>query len=260
MKTVFRGTKMKSVKIKGKRTLVLLLILWFAVLSVVFGLTLTQRVNASLKKLPVYSVDTEGEKRAAITFDAAWGDETTDGVLDVLEAYGVKASFFFVGDFAEKYPESVRKIANAGHDVGNHSMRHKDPTKQEYTELCADMSACSELLFALTGKEPKLYRAPSGAYDSDVIDAAESLGMTVVQWDDDSIDWKDISPEKMTERVFSKLSPGSILLFHLGKENTLKALPGIIEEMFAEGYELVPVSELLIKDEYYIDANGRQTR
>lgn len=249
---------MKRIKMKGKRTLIILLLLWLAVTSVIFGLTLSQRVSASLKKLPVYSVDTGGEKKAALTFDAAWGDETTDGVLAVLEERGVKASFFFVGDFAATYPETVRKICNAGHDVGNHSMRHKDPTKQEYTEICADMTACSELLASLTGKMPSLYRAPSGAYDTDVIDAAESLGMTVVQWNDDSVDWKDITPEKMTERVLAKLSPGSILLFHLGKENTLEALPGILDRISEAGYELVPVSELLIKGEYYIDANGRQ--
>lgn len=245
---------------KGRVSFILILLIWFAVAAVIFGLTLTQRVNASLKKLPVYCVDTGTVKKASLTFDVAWGDETTDGILEILNKYSVKASFFFVGEFAEKYPESVRKICNAGHDVGNHSMRHNDPVKQTYAEICSDMDACGELLYSLTGVQPKLYRAPSGSYDAKTVEAAEALGMTVVQWDNDSIDWKQITPEEITKRVMRKLSPGSIMLFHLGKENTLRALDGIIGEILSQGYELVPVSELLIKGESYVDANGRQVK
>ena len=249
---------MTKTKEKGRAALIVILLIWLAVASVVFGLTLTQRVSASLRRLPVYCVDTGGEKKVSLTFDAAWGDETTDGVLAILRENGVQASFFFVGDFAEKYPDTVRKIYNAGHDVGNHSMHHKDPTKQEYTDLCADIQQCSELLTSLTGTEPTLYRAPSGAYDNAVIDAADSLGMTAVQWDDDSIDWKHITAEKMTGRVLDKLSPGSIILFHLGRQNTLEALPAIIAGISERGYEIVPVSQLLIKGGAYVDPNGRQ--
>ena len=249
---------MRRVELKEKRTLLILLIFWLAVLSVVFGLTLTQRVSASLRRLPVYSVDTGEEKKIAVTFDVAWTDDTTDAILQILSEHSVRASFFFVGEFAEKYPESVRKICNAGHDIGNHSMHHNDASKLGYTELCADIEACNDLLFSLTGKTPTLYRAPSGAYDNEVIEAAESLGMNVIQWDADSIDWKNITPAKMTERVLGKLSPGGILLFHLGKQNTAEALSGILDDILARGYAIVPVSELLISGESYIDANGKQ--
>lgn len=251
---------MTKTKGKGRVTLIVILLIWLAVASVVFGLTLTQRVSASLRRLPVYCVDTGGEKKISLTFDAAWGDDTTDAVLGTLGKYGVRASFFFVGEFAEKYPDTVRRIYNAGHDVGNHSMHHKDPTKQEYTDLCADIGQCNELLFSLTGREPTLYRAPSGAYDNGVIEAAESLGMTAVQWDNDSIDWKDVSPEKMKARVLNKLSPGSILLFHLGRENTAEALPDILAAVLERGYKIVPVSELLIKEDCTVDRSGRQIK
>lgn len=250
---------MKNIK-KSSIALAVILLIWFAVTVVIFGLTLTQRVNASLRRLPVYCVDTNGEKKAALTFNAAWGDETTDAVLEILDKYGVKASFFFVGDFAEKYPESVRKICNAGHDIGNHSMYHRDPVKQTFSELCSDTNACNELLFSLTGTQPKLYRAPSGSYDDKTVEAAEALGMTAVQWDNDSRDWKMISADEITKHILKNLSPGSIILFHLGKENTLKALPEIIENIQEAGYELVPVSQLLFNGETYIDANGRQHR
>lgn len=243
---------------KGKVSLIIIVILWLAVAGIVFGLTLSQRVNASARLLPVYSVDTGDEKKAAITFDAAWGDETTDEVLNVLAQNGVRASFFFVGKFAEKYPESVRKICNAGHDVCNHSMCHRDPVKQDYTGICADIENCNDLLYSLTGKIPVFYRAPSGSYDNKTIEAANSLGMTAVQWNNDSIDWKEVSANDIVKRVMKKLLPGSILLFHLGRENTLAALPEILALMKEQGYEIVPLSELIIKGESFIDSNGRQ--
>ena len=227
-------------------------------MCVIFGLTLTQSVSAKLEKLPVYSVDTGNEKKTAITFDVAWGDETTDEILNILSENNIKASFFFVGEYAAKYPESVKKIYNSGHDIGNHSMHHNNPQKQSSEELLNDINECNELLFSLTGKMPTLYRAPSGAYDEKTIEVAEGLNMSVIQWDNDSIDWKDISAEKMTERIMKKLSPGSIMLFHLGKANTLEALPGIIEKIKENGYEIVPVSELLLQGETYVDSNGKQ--
>ena len=230
---------------------------WLAVIITVIVLTATNRVNAEARRVPVYSVE-RADRAIALTFNAAWGDETTDEILDMLKENGVRATFFFVGTFAEKYPESVKKIANAGHEIANHSMRHRDPTKQTYGEISADISACSDVLYALTGVYPTLYRAPSGAYDNKTVEAAEALGLTAVQWSADSIDWKDPSPGKITERILNKTKPGGILLFHLGKENTLRALPGLLRELRSQGYEFVTVGELLLPGETYVDANGIQ--
>lgn len=230
-------------------------LVWLAVIVTVVVLTATKAVNAAPRRVPVYCVDTD-EKKIALTFNAAWGDETTDAVLDILDRYGVKATFFFVGAFAEQYPESVRRIANAGHEIGNHSMRHKNPTKQAYAEILSDISACSELLASLTGVSPRLYRAPAGAYDNKTIEAAESLGMTAVQWSADSIDWKNPSPEAIVQRIMKKAAPGGIVLLHLGKENTVKALPDVIESLENEGYTFVTVSELLPEGETSVDKNG----
>lgn len=230
-------------------------LVWLAVIITVIVLTATKQVSAEARRVPVYSV-ARADKTAALTFNAAWGDETTDAILEILKKYNVRATFFFVGTFAEKYPESVKKIANAGHGIANHSMRHTDPTKQTYGEIVSDISACNDVLYALTGVYPTLYRAPSGAYDNKTVEAAEALGLTAVQWSADSIDWKDPSPEKITQRILAKTAPGGILLFHLGKENTQKALPDIIEALLAEGYTFVPVNELLPEGETYVDKNG----
>ena len=230
---------------------------WVAVLLAVLILSATRAVNAGAKLLPVYSVARD-DKKIALTFNCAWGDETTDGVLEILHENGVKATFFFVGTFAEEYPESVKKICNAGHEPGNHSMYHTDPAKQSFAELSSDIDACSDLLYSLTGVRPKLYRAPSGAYSNDTVTAAQELGLAPVQWSADSIDWKDPSPDTIVRRIEKRVSPGGILLFHLGKQNTLEALPEVISALRSQGYEFCTVSELLLPGETYVDASGVQ--
>ena len=249
MKTLLFGKKSKW--------LWAILALWLAALATVIVLTATKAVNAGAKRLPVYSVETD-EKKLALTFNCAWGDETTDEVLAVLKKYDIRATFFFVGTFAQNYPQSVKKISNAGHELGNHSMKHADPTKQSYTEALRDMSDCSDLLFSLTGVRPALYRAPSGAYNDTTVEAAESLGMTAVQWSADSIDWKDPTPQKIAERILNAAGPGGILLFHLGKRNTAEALEGIILQLHSQGYSFCTVGELLLGDGAYVDADGIQ--
>ncbi len=231
--------------------------LWAAALVTVVVLTATKIVNSAPKRPPVYRVARE-DRKIALTFNCAWGDETTDAVLSALRAQGTPATFFFVGEFAQKYPESVKKIANAGHEIGNHSMRHKDPTRQDYTAVSADMDACNDLLFSLTGIKPRVYRAPSGAWDTKTVEAAENLGMTAVQWSADSVDWKDPAPETILRRVEKRVSPGGIVLLHLGKENTAAALPALLENLKAAGYEFVTVSDLLLPGETYVDGEGVQ--
>ncbi len=230
---------------------------WAAVLIVVLILSATRAVSAGAKLLPVYSVARD-DKKIALTFNCAWGDETTDGVLEILRENGVKATFFFVGTFAQKYPESVKKICNAGHEPGNHSMYHNDPAKQSFTEISSDIEECNALLYSLTGVRPTLYRAPSGAYSNDTVAAAQELGLVSVQWSADSIDWKDPSPDTILRRIEKRVSPGGILLFHLGKQNTLDALPEVLSSLKSQGYEFCTVSELLLPGETYVDANGVQ--
>lgn len=237
-------------------SLIFFMLLWiFSIIFVIYG-SLSSRVSAEIRRVPVYSVETP-EKQASLTFNCAWTDEGLGTLLEILRNEDVKCTFFFVGDFAEKYPEAVRRIHNEGHETGNHSMHHNDPVKQEFSEIVSDIEACNDLLFSLTGVKPSLYRAPSGSYDNKTLEAAESLGMTAVQWDTDSIDWKDPSSEKIMSRVTKKVTNGSIVLFHLGKENTLEALPEIIANLKKEGYRLVKTGDMLPSGKYTTDNNGR---
>lgn len=242
---------------KKNISLFVILGIWLAVIVFVVSYTLSTTVSAQNRKIPVYSVDAK-EKQVALTFNCAWDDSGLDSILEILEEESISCTFFFVGNFAEANPEAVRKIYNKGHEIGNHSMKHNDPVKQEFPEILSDINACNELLFSLTGEKPTLYRAPSGSYDNKTLEAAENLGMTTIQWDVDSIDWKNPSPEKIISRVTAKVTNGSIVLFHLGKSNTENALPEIISMLKEKGYSFSSVGKMLLTGDTYTDNEGRQ--
>ena len=213
-------------------------------------------VSASRRSLPVYSVERDG-KYAALTFDAAWGNEDTQQLIDILTHYGLRATFFVVGGWVDKYPESVRALADAGMEVMNHSNTHAHFASLSAAEVVEDVNACSDKVESVTGVRPTLFRCPYGEYDDEAIDAIRGMGVTPIQWDVDSLDWKGLDAAQIERRVVNGVKPGSIVLFHNAAEHTPEALPGIIESLLADGYTLVPVSELLLTGEYDIDHTGR---
>lgn len=231
-----------------------------AALALIFGFVYSPRVvgaAATERVLPVYSVERDG-RFVSLTFDAAWGNEDTQTLIDILGRYGVKATFFVVGDWVDKYPESVRALHAAGHEVMNHSAKHPHMAKLSAQKIVSEINACSDKIEAVTGVRPTLFRCPYGEYDDNVISTVRSLGMTAIQWDTDSLDWKKLSAEEIAGRVKEKARPGSIVLFHNAGLHTPEALPGIIEFFQSNGYSIVPVSELLLKGDTYIDHTGRQ--
>lgn len=231
--------------------LAVLAIFRFIYSPAVVGVSATERV------LPVYSVEREG-KLVSLTFDAAWGNEDTQQLIDILDKYGVKATFFVVGQWVDKYPESVKALHDAGHEVMNHSDTHPHMSKLSAQGVAAEVNRCSDKVEAVTGVRPTLFRCPYGEYDDNVISAVRSLGMTAVQWDVDSLDWKEIPASEIYKRVTGKVRPGSIVLFHNAGLHTPEALPSILEYLQSNGYTVVPVSELLLQGETTIDHTGRQ--
>ena len=213
--------------------------------------------SGAARQLPIYCVQRE-QKLISISFDAAWGNEDTAQLIDILSRYGVTATFFVVGEWCDKYPESVQALHAAGHEVMNHSDRHDHYPQLTPEEVIADLTACNDKIEALTGVRPTLVRLPYGDYDDASIAAVRSLGMEPVQWDVDSLDWKDLTAGEIHMRVVSKVAPGSIVLFHNAAKHTPAALPGIIEQLLREGYTFLPVSQLLLAGEYTIDHTGRQ--
>lgn len=213
--------------------------------------------SASTRQLPVYSVQRD-EKVVALSFDAAWGNEDTQQLIDILNKYQINTTFFVVGDWVNKYPESVKALADNGNEVMNHSSNHAHFSQLSTEQITADITACNEKIAAVTGVTPTLFRCPYGEYDDHVINAVNSMGMTAVQWDVDSLDWKGISAQEIQGRVLDKVKPGSIVLFHNAAENTPEALPGIIESLLADGYTIVPISQILLSGKTMIDNTGRQ--
>ena len=227
------------------------LMCWVVTHPKVVGAAATQR------QLPIYCVEKD-YKVASLSFDAAWGNEDTQQLIDILGKYNVKATFFVVGEWVDKYPESVKALHEAGHEIMNHSNDHAHFNALSADEIIADITACNEKIAAVTGVTPTLFRPPYGEYDDHVINAVRSIGMEPIQWDVDSLDWKDLSAADITKRVTGKVQPGSIVLFHNAAKNTPEALPSIIEALLQEGYTFVPISEIILKGEYTIDHTGRQ--
>ena len=217
--------------------------------------------SATSRQLPIYCVQSD-YRRLSISFDAAWGNEDTEELIEILGRYNVKATFFVVGDWVEKYPESVKALHDAGHEVMNHSDSHAHYNSLSAQEIIEDVTACNEKIQAVTGVCPTLIRCPYGEYDDHVIAAIRSMGMEPIQWDVDSLDWKDLSAGEITRRVTEKVEPGSIVLFHNAALHTPEALPAILETLLAEGYEFVPISQLILPGEcgedYVLDHTGRQ--
>ena len=227
------------------------LIFWIVSSPVLVG------VSAAQRQLPVYSVERE-DRVVALSFDAAWGNEDTQTLIDILDDHGVSATFFVVGDWVDKYPESVKALSDAGNEVMNHSVSHAHFSTLSTEQILADVTGCNEKIKAITGLAPTLFRCPYGEYDDHVIRAIHSLDMTPVQWDVDSLDWKGISAQEIQQRVLKNVRSGSIILFHNAAEHTPEALPGIIEALQADGYTIVPVSQILLQGETTIDNTGRQ--
>lgn len=232
------------------------------VLSAVVGIsTATKAVTAAStdRVIPIYCVDRE-DKVCSISFDAAWGNEQTDTLLDILDKYKVKTTFFLVGEWAKKYPDSVKKIAAKGHDIGNHSSTHAHMTQLSDEGIAAEIQECNSRIKALTGKSATLFRPPYGDYNNNVVNAVMGLNMYCVQWNIDSLDWQDPSVDRIVQNCVNKLKPGSIILLHNGAANTPQALPGVIEAIKAKGYKIVPISKILLKGKYTTDVEGKMVR
>lgn len=217
--------------------------------------------SATTRQLPIYCVQKD-YKVLSISFDAAWGNEDTQQLIDIMDRYQVKATFFVVGEWVDKYPESVKALHDAGHEIMSHSDDHAHFNSLSTEEITQNLNACNDKIEAVTGVRPTLFRCPYGEYDDHVINAVRAMGMEPIQWDVDSLDWKDLSAEEITKRVTSKVQPGSIVLFHNAALHTPEALPSIIETLLQDGYTFVPISELIMDgaygEDYTIDHTGRQ--
>lgn len=233
------------------------------ILTACVGVSKTVSVSNTVngKELPIYSVETE-EKKVALSFDAAWGNEDTKVILGILEKYNIHATFFMTGGWVENYPEDVKLIHAAGHNLANHSENHKNMSQLSDADCQEELMQVHNKVKELTGVEMNLFRPPYGDYDNEVIKNATACGYYTIQWDCDSLDWKDYGVDSIIKTVceHKNLQNGSIILMHNGAKYTAQALPQVIEGLLAQGYEIVPVSELIYTEDYHMDVTGRQIK
>ena len=195
--------------------------------------------------LPTVSAVRNSAGKIALTFDDGPVRGWTDRYLQVLEDYGVVATFFLTGRMVEGYPAGLRNILEAEHEVGNHSHTHRLLTSLSEKEVSWELSHSNEILFRHGEVTPTTFRPPFGGRNRQIDVIAQAQGMRTIMWDVDPQDWRGPTAEEMVQDVLSRTRSGSIILFHEGRSNTLTALSPIIRGLQERGFQFVTVSALL---------------
>ena len=222
------------------------------------GYTVYTLANGN-RDLPIYCVD-RNDGALSISFDCAWGTEYTDKILDTLDFYNVKCTFFATQFWVEKYPDYVKKIAMRGHEIGTHSRTHSYMSKQSAEQIKDELNTSSKAIEKITGQKVELFRPPYGDYDDLLIKTARNMGIYTIQWSVDSLDWKDLTAEQIATRILKKAESGSIILCHNNGLHTAESLPLIFSALIEKGLNFKPIGELIYKNEYKVDAGGKQIK
>jgi len=199
----------------------------------------------------VYNVPTD-RKVIALTFDISWGEKRAEPILEVLKAKNVEnVTFFLSAPWSKAHPDLVKKIADAGYEIGSHGHKHDNYSQYSDEEIRRQITIADGILRDMTGKSPSLIRLPNGDFDKRVLRIADELNYKVVQWDTDSLDWKNPGVDTIVNRVVEKAHEGDIVLLHASdsSKQTHQALPEIIDQLRAKGYEFVTVSQLINQTE-----------
>ena len=207
--------------------------------------------------LPIYNVETK-ENNVSLTINCAWNADDIDSILKTLEKENVKATFFMVGDWVDKFPEVVKKISEAGHEIGSHSNTHPHVTNLSYEENIKEIEESTKKIENITKKKVNIYRAPYGEYNDTVIKAANDKNLKTIQWNLDTLDYTGLSGEEMWDRLKDKIKNGDIILMHNGTKNTANSLEMIIKNIKQKELNIVPISSLIYQDNYIINSNGTQ--
>ncbi|MFR5832747.1 MAG: polysaccharide deacetylase family protein [Acutalibacteraceae bacterium] len=253
---MFLVVKRKSLIVVAALTLV------FVVALAALGASGTAAVffGESTRKIPVYRVARaeDTDKVIALTFDAAWGADKTQGIIDILNEYDADATFFLVGFWIDKYEEEVKAIAEAGLEIGNHSKNHLNMPRLNEDSIREEISSVNGRIEELTGVRPTFFRAPYGDYSNRLLTVVDELDMVGIQWSIDSLDWKGISAKEIVERVVPKAKSGDIVLFHNNSDHVLDALPLVIMGLKNKGFRFVGLSDMVATENFTVDSAGEQ--
>lgn len=223
------------------------------------GVQVVRTSSSTEKLLPIYNVETT-EKKVAFTMNCAWNADDIDEILKILEENDTKITFFMVGDWIEKYTDEVKKIYDAGHEIASHSDTHPHVNNLSYEENINEIEKSNDKIENITGTRTKIYRAPYGEYNNTVIKAANDKGYYVIQWNLDTLDYTGLTGEEMWNRLDKKVKAGDIILSHNGTKHTADSLDMFIKNIKSKDLQIVKVSELIYKENYYINSNGTQIK
>ncbi len=222
-----------------------------AIVSVLIciGLCMTSvYAKPSQTDVPIYRHKQNTQKKIALTFDDGPHPRYTREILDILDEYDVKATFFIVGENAERYPETVCEVLKRGHELGNHTYTHPHLTHENCSDLMEEIKRCESTLYCFDEYRTKYFRPPEGLVDADVRTASCALDYTVILWNIDTRDWAHTPPKTIAKNVLSHVQSGDIILMHdfIGHDSpTPEALKLILPELLAQGYTFVRISELI---------------
>lgn len=185
-------------------------------------------------------------KMVALTYDAGSGADGAPAVLDMLKKYDLKVTFFLTGKWVEKYPDLAKRIADEGHEIGNHSYSHPDFTQIADEEILEELKKTEEIIKQVTGKDPRpLFREPYGAFNEHERRVVRQAGYSYsIYWDVDTLDWQFPPIETLVSRIM-RAQGGSIVLMHMNVPDTAVASDQAIPQLQAQGYQIVPISQLL---------------
>ena len=255
MQRPFRG---KVLLIRRKYVVAVALVLSVIAIFYIINHPAVVGVSGRERVLPIYSVYRD-DQAISLTFNVTDPADTTIlQIMETLNAYDVRASFFVTGQWIRQNEAVALRLTEHGHELGNLSDDHSFLRQQSTSAMRENIAACNATIEAITGARPAIFRAPYGGYDDNLVTLARSLGLHTVQWSIDSGDWRGLNAETIARQVQRGAFPGGIVLLHANLEQTALALPGIIEGLQEKGYDLIPLSELVHQTAYTISLTGRQ--
>ena len=207
-------------------------------------------LTPSVQALPigVYHNRVNDDNMIALTFDDGPHPRHTRQILDVLDEYGIPATFFFVGENVSYYQDTAREVVKRGHEIGNHTYSHPKVSKQSDVAFREELVRCENIIEQVTGVCPKVFRPPQGSWNQRVYDIARERDYSVILWDLDTLDWAHTPSDKIASYILENAKSGNIILmhdYHSGGCTTIDALRMFIPNLIEQGYRFVTVSELI---------------
>jgi len=231
--------------VRALRAQVLLCLALCLIIPCLGGYLLASGDIAPVMQEPVYAGPPDSPM-IALTVNVDWGEECIPELLAVSKKEKVRMTFFVTGRWADKFPELVRRVHRAGHEIGNHAYSHAHPDQLSVRENLDEIERTAAVLARITGQQTRLFAPPYGERGPAVLEAAEAAGHRTILWTIDGIDWQHPPADKIVARVLNRAHNGAIVLLH-PTEQTVEALPVIVSGLRQRGFELVTVSQLLAK-------------